>query len=298
MKKTLLLLSVILSTYLNAQPVLQSNSVQTDLSFEVYQIVSPGTSNPSLSGAGITWDFTSASVQLMGTATILSPSASVYGSIYPDANVAYNISIPSLSINEWVMLKTDANKIEELASGLGSSSPTHYTNPRTLVAFPLSYQQTFSDDFQKQGQSLTSVSKVYESYGTILSQLGTFNDVVKLVENDGDIMFVNSNPFHPILEIAGSSVTFWKRVQLNSINENLTQKIQIFPNPAQNQITVSGLSNETEILIFSSTGKLMQSIKTNNETTQNIDIQNLANGVYFIQTNNSQTIKNQLFIKN
>lgn len=196
------------------------------------------------------------------------------------------------------MLKSDANKIEQLASDLGNSSPTHYINPRTLVVFPLSYQQTFNDDYQKQGQSNVSVSKVYESYGTILSQLGTFNDVIKLVEDDGDIMFLNSNPFHPILEIDGSSVTFWKRVQPNSINENQTQKIQIFPNPAQNQITISSLENETEILIFSSNGKLIQSIKTNNETIRNIDIQNLARGVYYIQTNNNQSIQNQLFIKN
>lgn len=82
MKKTLLILSLIFSLNAIAQPFLQSSSIQTDLSFEVYQVTSPGSSNPFLAGAGITWDFTSATVQLMGTANIVSASASPYNSIY------------------------------------------------------------------------------------------------------------------------------------------------------------------------------------------------------------------------
>ncbi|MFN4235322.1 MAG: M43 family zinc metalloprotease [Bacteroidia bacterium] len=74
---------------------------------------------------------------------------------------------------------------------------------------------------------------------------------------------------------------------LNTIQDNeLNHKIQLFPNPANNVVTLilSGEENpENEITIFDLNGKIVFNTKLNTNTI-NIDISNIENGVYFIQS--------------
>lgn len=69
--------------------------------------------------------------------------------------------------------------------------------------------------------------------------------------------------------------------------------LKFWPNPAQNFIQISGLTNVQEFKIHNISGNIVSSgIVHNNEK---IDIQKLTSGIYFIKFNNKNTIK---FIKN
>ena len=92
-------------------------------------------------------------------------------------------------------------------------------------------------------------------------------------------------------------------VQLpNNINENRTEnQFEIYPNPAQNQITINRTNNKAaSIIIYSLLGNVTyQSNLKDNEPYKIIDISNFANGIYFISLTDNKGEKNtKKFVKN
>lgn len=71
-----------------------------------------------------------------------------------------------------------------------------------------------------------------------------------------------------------------------------TPKIQLYPNPADNQLTFTGLANQQNFIIYNSLGTIVKSGVVKNQAS--IDIANLVKGVYCIQLENNRTIR---FIK-
>ncbi|TNE77275.1 MAG: T9SS type A sorting domain-containing protein [Bacteroidetes bacterium] len=75
------------------------------------------------------------------------------------------------------------------------------------------------------------------------------------------------------------------------VKENALVTLKAFPNPAHNLLTISGSENATAVLT-SANGLVVETIELNGETT--IDVSSYAPGVYFIRTQDGQTVK---FIK-
>ena len=85
-------------------------------------------------------------------------------------------------------------------------------------------------------------------------------------------------------------------VETNTLNSETfnTNKISLYPNPAQNFVVLNNKPDSIEnIDIYSITGHLVKSVdlKSNNDK---IDIQDLAPGLYFLKTDESKPLK---FIK-
>lgn len=85
-----------------------------------------------------------------------------------------------------------------------------------------------------------------------------------------------------------------------SINEDLyfTQGLNIFPNPVERTLNVESTENIKDVLIFNALGEVVKNthIQLSNTSAQ-IDLQNISNGIYFarITTNKGQLTKK--FIK-
>ena len=77
-----------------------------------------------------------------------------------------------------------------------------------------------------------------------------------------------------------------------SINEVRLQKVSIFPNPSSNSLVVVGLDNTENYEIYSAIGQKIAIGQVSNNIV--IDIQNLSNGLYFLNLGNKRTFK---FIK-
>jgi hypothetical protein len=58
-------------------------------------------------------------------------------------------------------------------------------------------------------------------------------------------------------------------------------EISIYPNPAQNQLTISGMQNSEYVSIFSQNGTLVSKQLT--DAKGNVEMGNLANGIYTIK---------------
>lgn len=77
-----------------------------------------------------------------------------------------------------------------------------------------------------------------------------------------------------------------------TINEVRPQKVSIFPNPSSNSLVVVGLDNTENYEIYSAIGQKIAIGQVSNNIV--IDIQNLSNGLYFLNLGNKRTLK---FIK-
>jgi hypothetical protein len=66
--------------------------------------------------------------------------------------------------------------------------------------------------------------------------------------------------------------------------------IKIYPNPANNKITIDA-TDVVDVKLFDVLGKQVTSTKTND-----VDVSNLTNGVYFIQVQTKQNMYSQKII--
>ena len=76
------------------------------------------------------------------------------------------------------------------------------------------------------------------------------------------------------------------------ITEELVEKVNIYPNPANNFITINANNNTiSSVKLYSVEGKLLRNYTTN-QTSVIIEKNELTNGLYFVELEvNNQTIK-------
>jgi len=74
--------------------------------------------------------------------------------------------------------------------------------------------------------------------------------------------------------------------------EATIEGLNIYPNPATNVIKVNGLTSKENYTIYNTIGAVIKSGSISN--SEEINVSNLTNGVYFLKFNSASTIK---FIK-
>jgi hypothetical protein len=78
-------------------------------------------------------------------------------------------------------------------------------------------------------------------------------------------------------------------IVIEGVAENTTQTLNIYPNPASEWVMVNTLSKE-EILIWSSTGALVQRVRPGTGNTQRIDLSGMAAGAYVARQGTSSVV--------
>lgn len=81
--------------------------------------------------------------------------------------------------------------------------------------------------------------------------------------------------------------------QTASSNDQIVNKVSIYPNPATQFITIDGVDENANVDIYDISGKNVKSFMIKSKSQQ-MDISDLVNGVYLARLNNNQT---SLFIK-
>ena len=77
-------------------------------------------------------------------------------------------------------------------------------------------------------------------------------------------------------------------------NIDLNSKVNIYPNPTSNHISIDTELNISEINIIDITGKIVMITK---ENTNTINIVNLSDGIYFIKLTTDERIITKKFVK-
>ncbi len=95
--------------------------------------------------------------------------------------------------------------------------------------------------------------------------------------------------------VTGGEITISKPDAISRITEN---KINIYPNPANNKLFVENMKNVSSVSFVNVLGKVVKTVSVFGENAE-LNINNLTNGMYFLEfinTNGSKSIKT--FIKN
>lgn len=142
--------------------------------------------SPGASGANQTWDLSGMNNNETFTTTISNPSGLSGAENFPNATFASVIQGQE-SIGYSAVVN---NRIEIV--GLYTPNVTMtYPNPQTQIQFPLSYQSTYSDTYERNAdlgsgisnQEVGGSSTVVDGYGTLITPTGTYTEVLRLKQN-------------------------------------------------------------------------------------------------------------------
>ncbi len=269
-----------------AQPVLQyANAVTIGTTNAIHLVTNPGTSDPTPDGANITWDFSSATLQLnVGTLSWVAPSSTPQGASYPGSNMAQKLETPGATIYNYFDLQP--THFDQLADGVGSANVSIYADPKTLITFPWNYQQTFVDNYTDNGSPMT-FTRAYTAYGTLILPTGTYTNVVKMTSTSGAIDFLLSNPVSQLVHIDSDGSVLVLGSPVSSVKEQANAPLlRAFPNPTTDNVTVTGGTTSGTWEVADAEGRIQRQ-GTMVPGPLSLSLQGLAPGCYGITIRNT-----------
>lgn len=109
----------------------------------------------------------------------------------------------------------------------------------------------------------------------------------------------------PILKITTTSLAGnetaiaveYKDIPALGVEDLALENIQLYPNPAQTVITISGLKQGSTIEITDVNGRLIQSIAKTSNPAESIETSQFGKGIYFVKVMLDNQVKSLIFVK-
>lgn len=264
-------------------------------------------------GANMTWNFSAYNAANVTTYTTNACPGQANCFRFPEAN---RITKPAQAeVYEFVsMTDTEATRLGTYSGPTVGEGTSTYTDPLIEYKFPITYQQQFDDTYQFNGVSATSnmsesgqVSFVADGYGTVITPVGTFSNVMRvkrmksatqtipglppatynletyqwISQNEGVVLSftINTATFN------GSSTTTKVMSYLvpgalsTAETKNKSSDIAVYPNPSADLVTLKSKEDIKKITVNSLDGKVILTA----ENSRSIDISGLPKGVYILQ---------------
>lgn len=278
-----------------AQPVLEyANLVPIGTTTAIHMVTAPGASDPGPDGANVTWDFSSATLQLnAGTVSWVDPATTPQGSSYPTSNLAQVVAAPIGTIYNYFDLQPA--HLDQLANGVGGSDASVYADPKTIIQFPLHYQDSYTDNFTDNGAPASYI-RSYTGYGTVILPTGTYTNVVKMTSTGGAIDFLLSDPISQLVHIEddGSALVFGDPV--SGVAEQAGPVLRAFPNPATDALTVSGVRAAGTWVLVDAEGRAQREGAARPGTLA-ISLEGLAPGCYALRLREGEGVRSLRVVK-
>ena len=163
---------------------------------------------------------------------------------------------------------------------VGSTAPTTYNEGDIAEgkwAFVHSANRLFYNDRDPYFATQSSIARIaiYNGLNWGYTTLSDYTDAISLSDIDITWFIAQEDSLDYVAWATGTTA-------INTVNPQQSE-IQIYPNPAQNQITINnGLLVIGRIQILDITGKIVKQVISNN-TKQTIDISELNKGIYFVK---------------
>jgi hypothetical protein len=286
---------------------------------DVFSYISADTANvlPGPAGSNITWDFSGLVIGPdIQTSTIISPAATPYSDSFPLANAA------TKNNGNYSYIKCDSTEYTSLGSA-NSNSVFILSDPMIYYKYPVSYGYSFTDSFSADNETMTLKGvqiRNADGKGTMKLAGQNFNNVLRIksisyrIDSSSFVtteMNIVSYSWYdgihktPLLSISdmqiitsfGDTLSDKSVVVSNDIITNINKnyalaetKFEIYPNPAQNFITLSfNVENpdvKTTCDIRDLSGRTvkeqMLSDAVHGKNTLRFDLTELPRGIYFV----------------
>lgn len=280
---------------LHAQTTLEyADLVPGGVQMNMYVFTSGQPSAPPSDGNAQTWDLNGATFQQIGTMRFGSAVGTPFAATYANANYVFEQTVTGVG-TQYMYLAIGPGGIEVVANEVPVDI-TNYTNPKRVLAFPMAYGDSFTDDYVDNNGPAT-VTWSYTGEGTLISSLGSLPGIAKVVSSEGDLLLWNKTPFHPVVLVAGGNPPLVFADAVTSIQDmDPGRRALIFPNPCTNALHVEGRPGATW-RITDIQGRVVQS---GNFTTLGnfvIDVSQLASGVHLFLSDADQGTRSVRFHK-
>lgn len=320
MKKiyTLLLLSAGIIPAI-AQPTLTSSmNFQPGDMFSFTNMDTVGVT-PGASGANVTWNFASLTSGSTGSLIYVDAATTPNASTFPNADVA---AVDASSTYQYY--STGSILADE---GIyGGTTYITYSDPANFLVFPVSYNDTYTDNFSGSGSlggnpvtRTGTTTTTADAHGTLILPFGTYNNVIRLktvqsnttVTSFGNIIqdityyqWYDGTYKFPILQIMYSTSTFMgtttpansvlTSTPTTGIKEATNERsFAMYPNPATSSITINNGNDVIEsVSILSLNGSVALEIKGGNSVIST-DISSLAKGMYQVRVVDASGVRFQ-----
>lgn len=253
----------------------------------------PGTIIPGTTGANQIWDY----------ANIVHDPTSYYlkNVSFGGLSKAIRDAFPTGNLaNEYVLngtlVATMVFRIEAADLLYLGLNTTVFPVPDIQLVFPHSYQKTLA-------------GFTYDAYGTLKTPFGTYNNAVRLRENNGSKHKYDYWQFDPyyilLMEYQIDTIThvisdkaFFKTEIATSVNELETKnELKIFPNPAVDvmNIQTSFTGNKT-VEIYDISGKKIMSriVSLKPDSPSELDVSRIKRGIYLVKINEGTQIYSKI----
>ncbi len=314
-KTSLSILALILSaTTVVAQPTITSATAGGVGDVFSISTVNAEGFDPGPSGAGVIWDFSGITLTGATTSyTYVNPAATPYAGDFPDANVAADqgggiYSYYKITSSEWSL------------QGLYPATLSMvYSDPEVLMTFPMSYGDTFSDDFfcnyfagyetNRDG----SVTVEADAYGTLILPDGSYDNVLRVVLNETvseefvglpytsdyeitNYFYLREGTKGPLFqysyfEMGGPFPSTSENATINnligavSVENNVADNtISLFPNPAQSSVIIDTHNMQVDVVeIYDLSGRIVLQNNPPAQSYSTLDVSSLAEGTYIVR---------------
>ena len=275
---TLSLLAVAGMCHVHAQTLQASMLPTTTVNRGVYFGGALGT-EAGADGAGATWDFSGVELEDAELPVSFGPASETpYATAYPTAQYAEGITYGTMQSFDYYQMI--GSKLELFIEGVPDDA-NDYSDPRSVLEFPFSLGSSFTDTYDY-GQGGLQTTVTYAGNGTLQTSMGSFTNVVKLENDEGEVIFWNTTPlfklaqmdddgfFAVLIDNAGASVP----------ENSIEAKPQLWPNPTNGQVQVRGVSGLVDWSLVDVLGRTVLSGQDAIGDGRDIDMSAAPSGSY------------------
>jgi hypothetical protein len=320
MKYLVLTVVCCVSMRLSAQPVLIMEDFAEIEGIQVPVFVAQYY-NPGLAIPGFTLDRSNANVGTPSNSFIVDPDGTPYAGSFPACNFASR-GLTDTTVFSYGLLNPTG------VYSYGRYGPEEHVilnNPELLMKLPLAYGESWSDQWSGAGiiaglnySRSGTTTGVYNGHGTLITPFGTFENVARIqveqryfdIRPDLEIAYQTTNVYYHIngfnRPLYSSSLGLWdigegfeEFLRFSTFvdpsvvgiaeNEHQDLAVRLFPNPAEDQVTVTwearaGSSYHVELL--DATGRLIRSlppVTAVGTTSLSVPVVDLLAGAYLLR---------------
>lgn len=332
MKKIYTILTVIIFTvtYSFAQPNITASNFNPVLGQAItYHTFTPTSLTPGSSGANQNWNFASTPNSGTVSFTYVTPASTPYGASFPSANLAANHN----GAYEYQIANTN---FLARAGAWASGVTIPYSDAENLIAFPFTYNSTYTDNFAatfvSSGYTFNrsgSVNGTADGYGTLVLPWGTLTNVLRIHTTEnyqdvwafGTINYSSDNYYwvkpgthyflYSLAALTANGSTSYGGSYIDQTSVGINQvdpgevSLSIFPNPASENLSVHFNLRESVSVRISISNLLGQEVFSSEEGSiyagnfeKAIDVSGLREGLYFLNIKMDDTITTSKLVIN
>ncbi len=316
---TLVLAAFILPMFVNAQVII--TDIQPEVGDQFIMRMTTSEMSTGQSGANAEWDFSTMGAMYMLDYTVTNPEEALGFESFPESTVAWVGTILDVGTIQGFLSFEDGTMYDHGSYAEDYFNIlTTYNEPITRFRFPINALDL--DTISTTYTGTTAVGDLYtlnyvgtreyvvDGYGSIITPLGSFPNAVRVaaiqVETTTGVMLIKDITYEyswfvpeypvPIMTISNtetwdmgeyegvvfSNVYLYEYNVASGIAENDLPALNLFPNPAQNEITIqSDFRGQAVLNIYTVDGKKVDEYNIRNIET--IDISALIPGFYIAE---------------